>query len=385
MRRPLFAGAVLGAVLLAPGGALAQTTPPPTTTPPLAATAFALTQPSFPPPGHVVTSQVESNDAATADQRIPNLMQKSFAQENRVTGYFMDVGQANYDAKGAEHPIYTRYLVSIYNSVDDATAAFNDQRDGWNTALTNPSSPINGKVTDLSGQQFGDLQAPGLYQATGSTPQGDADVSDLLFKRGQYVIEVWQAALHQYATPYGASALPYLFSVAKALDGIAAGTPPVTTQPAPADFSILTARFEKNGQQLGLTQPALTTTAAGSTVQMSVYAVVRNAAGSAGAKTDFKLTSGKRSAHQTHTFALGSTLADYYAFTLYDVRLPRSGSYSFTATITIGKAKKHATVKIKVSGGKKKVALVLTGPTVEQRAVPKWTGPLLNTAGHGSR
>jgi hypothetical protein len=371
MRRLLFAGAILGTFLLLPARAGAQTTPP-TPTPPLAPTAFALTQPSFPPPGHVFASQVETNDAAAGDQRVLHVATTSFAQENRVTGYFMDVGQANYDTKGVPHPVYTRYLVSIFNSVDDATAAFTDERDAWNGLLNDPTSSVNGKIADLAGQQFGDMQAPGLYEASASTSQGDADLTDLLFKRGPYVFEVWQTALHTDAATYGAGALPFLYSVAKTLDATAAGTPLAAPPPAPADFSILAARFEPNHQEQDLTKPAISSATAGSSVQMTVYVVVRSAGGSSGAKTTFKLAQGKRSMHQSHTFSLGSTLADYYGFTLYDVQLPRSGTYTFTATIKIGKVSKHATVKIKVSGGKKRVAVTLGG-TPAERVAPAWT------------
>lgn len=383
MRRLLSLGALLGTVLLLPTPLRAQTVGTLTPTPPLAPTAFALTQPYFPPPGHVFASQVESNDGATADQRIVHAGVESFAQENRVSGYFMDVGQANYDAKGASHPVYTRYLVSTFNSPDDATAAFNNERDGWNMLLTNPSSPVNGKVADLGGQQFGDAQAPGLYQATVSTSQGDTDISDLLFKRGQYVIEIWQTTMHAYATPYGATALAYLYSLAKTLDAVAAGTPLAAPAPAPVDFSILTARFEKDRQEQDLTKPAISSTTAGSTVQMTVYVVVRSAGGSSGLKTDFKLTQGKRSGHQSHTFSLGSSLPDYYGFTLYDVRVPRSGSYTFTATITIGKVTKHAAVTLKVTG-KKKLSLALSSLTSAPGVAVARVNRPLASAPHGT-
>jgi hypothetical protein len=364
MRRFVFAGGLfaLAVGLALPGTTRAQTnpTPTPTSTPPLAPTAFTLTQASFPPPGHVFTSQVETNVQAAGEQRILHLSTKSFADENRVTGYFMDVGQANYDAKGATHPVFTTYLVSIYNSVDDATSAFTDQMNGWQTLLTDPSSPVTGKTTDLAGQQFGDQQPPGLYQATFSTSQGNADIYELLFRRGQYVIEVWQSELDSYATPFGAGAQPFVFSVARALDAVAAGTAS-TTPPAvqPVDFSLLTARVEPNHQEQDLAKPALTTTSAGSTVQLSVYLVVRNAGGNTKVKTDFKLTQGKRSAHRTHSFSLGATLPDYYGFTLYDVGLPRTGSYTFTGTVTIGKVTKRAAVTIKVSGGHRTISVRL--------------------------
>jgi hypothetical protein len=48
------------------------------------------------------------------------------------------------------------YLVSIFDTADDAAAAFAQQRDGCEFMATDPTSTLTARVTDSNGQQFGD-------------------------------------------------------------------------------------------------------------------------------------------------------------------------------------------------------------------------------------
>jgi hypothetical protein len=178
--------------------------------------AFALTPWYFPPPASILTSRVESTDAAASEPLILHLGVQSFAAEGRVNGYFVDSGVRNLDNHGVTHPVFTRYLVSMFPSVDQAATAFTQQRDGWDAAINDPTSPINGQLVPVS-VPVGEQVSKGIYQAQAQSSTGTAILSELLFQRGPYFIEVWQAMLQKDAAAYGAADRPFVLSLAKAL------------------------------------------------------------------------------------------------------------------------------------------------------------------------
>ena len=200
----------------------------------LSPAAFALQPLDFPIPATVLTSRVETNDLIAQEKSITHFG-APFTTENRVTGYFMEVGRANLKASKALHPIVTSYLVSRFPSSDLAAAAFGQERGGWEDAILHPANGMSSHVSSLKGGQFGDLAARGLYVATTPTTNGPVVVSELLFKRGVYLIEVFQSYFSKDANPYGTAAQPFVISIGHKLDTIAGNndgqTAPPTTAP----------------------------------------------------------------------------------------------------------------------------------------------------------
>ena len=160
-----------------PATATPGSTPTPTATAPpvqlLSPAAFALSAWYFPPPASMLAAQVETNDMAAAEPLILHLSKQSFAAEGRVSGYFADSGVRNMDSKGVDHPVFTRYLVSMFPSVAQAATAFTQQRDGWDGAINDPTSPINGQLDPVS-LQVGDQMSKGVYGAKLQSSAGAA-------------------------------------------------------------------------------------------------------------------------------------------------------------------------------------------------------------------
>jgi hypothetical protein len=298
---------------------------------------FALQTLDFPAPATVLTSRVETNDLATQEKTVTHFG-ATFATESRITGYFMEVGQANVEASGVLHPVVTSYLVSQFPSTDLAAAAFGQERDGWEDTILHPANGISATVTDLQGEQFGELAARGLYVATTTTASGPAVVSELLFKRGVYLVEVFQSYYSKDATPYGASAQPFVLSIGHKLDAIAGGTGQIVppTPVAKPDFAILKVRVEKNGAKADLKKPALSKAKAGTLLRFSAYFTVKNPAPDHSITTDFRLSLNGQSTHHSFTKTLVSGPALYYRYSIHGVKLTVLGTYTVTGTITMG-------------------------------------------------
>jgi hypothetical protein len=195
--------------------------------------AFALQPLDFPTPVTILTSRVESNDLITQEKSITHFG-APFSTENRLTGYFMEAGRANVKAAKVLHPVVTSYLVSRFHSNDLAAAAFGQERGGWEDAILHPANGMSARVSSLKDEQFGDLTARGLYLATTPTANGPVVVSELLFKRGVYLIEVFQSYFSKDANPYGTAAQPFVLGIGHKLDTIAGNdgqTVPPTTVP----------------------------------------------------------------------------------------------------------------------------------------------------------
>jgi hypothetical protein len=58
---------------------------------------------------------------------------------------------------------------------------------------------------------------------------------------------------------------------------------------------------------------------------------------------------GKRTLHKTYKHTLGAYPPDYYHEYVYNVQLPRAGTYNLKVVMTIGKASTSGTATLKVS------------------------------------
>jgi hypothetical protein len=183
---------------------------------------FALRASDFPSPATVLTSRVESNKRVTREQSVTHFG-APFRTEKRITGYFMEVGRGKVKKLMVQHPVVTSYLVSRFPTPDLAAAAFGQERGGWEDSILHPQGGTKAKVVGLEEQKFGELLPRGLYVATTPTAQGPTIVSELIFKRNVYLIEVFQSYYSRDATPYGAASRPYVLSIGHKLDAIAAG------------------------------------------------------------------------------------------------------------------------------------------------------------------
>lgn len=299
--------------------------------------AFALPALDFPAPATVLTSRVESNKLTRQEKSITHFG-ASFATENRITGYFMEVGQANVGASGVLHPVVTSYLASQFPSTDLAAAAFGQERDGWEDTIRHPAGGTVATVTDFKGERFGELAARGLYVATTPTTHGPALVSELLFKRGVYLVEVFQSYYSKDATPYGAADRPFVVSISHKLDAIAAGTSEIAppTPAAKSDFAVVQVRVEKDGARADLQKPSLSRARSGTLLRFSAYFTVKNPAPDHSITTDFRWSHHGQSTHQTFTKTLASGASLYYRYSIRGIKLTQAGTYVLTCTITMG-------------------------------------------------
>jgi hypothetical protein len=178
---------------------------------------------------------------------------------------------------------------------------------------------------DLGGQQFGDQMGKGLYTATFQS------------------------------SSFGAAAQPFIYSLAKELDTLASGGT-LAPRPTPAvDFSIQSVRFEKNKVSHALGTAPLKQVNEGAQVQMGIYIVVRSAPPGAKLSDQYTLTSGPRSLHKKYKHTMGSYPPDYYHLALYNVLIPRAGTYKFKGQVTIGGVTKGGSATLKVTGKTVKV------------------------------
>jgi hypothetical protein len=204
---------------------------------------FALHAPDFPAPATVLTSRVESNKLVTREQSVTHFG-APFATEKRITGYFMEVGRGKVKKLMVRHPVVTSYLVSRFPTPDLAAAAFGQERGGWEDTILHPAGGTSATVTSLKGHKFGELGPRGMYVATTPTAQGPTVVSELLFKRNVYLIEVFQSYYSKDATPYGAAARPFVLSIGHKLDAIAANNSQVLPPNPPPNPDLATVKPE---------------------------------------------------------------------------------------------------------------------------------------------
>jgi hypothetical protein len=285
---------------------------------------------------------------AAAESLILHLGLRSFATEGRVTGYFADSGVRNMDTHGINHAVFTRYLVSMFPSVVQATTAFTQQRDGWDTAINDPTSSINGRLVPVT-LQVGDQMSKGIYEAQLQSSSGTGNLSELLFQRGPYFIEVWQAMLQKDKATYSSVDRPFLLSLAKTLDTIASGQR-LPTLPRPAvKLHMQSVRFEANQTKASLSKAPLKSVKTGSQVQLGAYFVLTSAPPRSQAKGDYWLTMARRTLHKTYKHTLGAYPPDYYHEYVYNVRVPRAGTYHLKVAITIGKVSTSGTASLTVS------------------------------------
>ncbi|HEX6507012.1 MAG TPA: hypothetical protein VF221_05200 [Chloroflexota bacterium] len=371
MKRFGVLGMLVSAALLASHGATHAQTPPtttstatptvtatpgstatPTATPPpvklLNPTAFALSAWYFPPPASILTNQVETNDMATGEGLILHLGTQSFAAEGRTTGYFVDSGVRNLDSHGAQHPVFTRYLVSMFPSVLQASSAFAQQLGGWHMAINDPTSSVNGQLVPVS-IQVGDQMSKGIYQAQLQTSGGTAVLSELLFQRGPYFVEVWQQIYQKDVAAYSAADQPFMLSLARSLDTVASGQRlPALPKPT-AKLHMQSVRFEANGTKQGISKAPLKSAKTGSKVELGAYYVVTSAPPRSQDKGDYWLTMGRRTLHKTYKHTLGTYPPDYYHQYVYNVLVPRAGTYHLRVVISIGKISASGTASLRVS------------------------------------
>jgi hypothetical protein len=273
---------------------------------------------------------------------------QSFAAEGRVSGYYADSGVRNLDIHGATHALFTRYLVSMFPSVAQAATAFAQQRDGWDTVINDPTSPINGQLTPES-LQVGDQMSKGVYQAQVKTSAGTEVLSELLFQRGPYFIEVWQDVLQKDVAKYASGDRPYMLTVAKALDTIASGKRlPALPKPA-VKIHMQSVRFEANNSKASLTKSPLKSVKTGSKVQLGAYFALTSAPARSQVKSDYTLTLGKRTLHKAYKHTLGAYPPDYYHEGVYNVSVPRAGTYHLRIVMSIGKVSTSGTASLTVS------------------------------------
>lgn len=131
----------------------------------------------FPPGATVQASGVETNAAADA-QPIALHFGPSWESEGRVSGYYMEAAAPNPDPNG--HGSVTAYMVSIFSTLQQAQAAWQNQRQAW--ALEDAAGGACGPVN------YGDAG----YNCADSTTTSAGFVSELYFIRGAVLIEIYQ-------------------------------------------------------------------------------------------------------------------------------------------------------------------------------------------------
>lgn len=342
MKQVFILATVLCGVLLLPARTIQAATPP------ADPAAFGLSPRYFPRPASILVSVVESNAQAASNQLIVHFGTASLASLGRTTGYFMQVAQANLDNKGKTHPVFTHLFVSAFGTPDQATAAFQQEKAGWEGLVTLPTSSETVTVQPFNGQQFGDLSAEGLYVDKITTSQGTGDVSFLLFKRGSFLIEVWQSVADAAMQKYGAPAQAFIFSIGKALDAIAQGLAPPTLPKPTVDYSIMSVRFETNNLQFDLTKAPLTRVRAGTTVEAGVYFALRDAPPNAVLHDTFKVTWKGHSLQKKFSHKFGAYPPDYWHFVMYNLTLKNLGTYKVAVTLTINGVTRRGSASIQV-------------------------------------
>lgn len=184
-------------------------------------TIFKLDVTAFPPNSSITVSQVETNDLADAPHGlIVHFDPMTYAEEGRLTGYYEEDVQNNPDAAGQNHPVFTLYLVSIYGTGAQATAAFNAQKAGYDLVVAHPTSSIQTAAIPLTPGQYGDGGQEAEYINALASASGIIDESDLFFVRGPVLVQEVQFFLAVDLDQYGKAALNNFYAIAGQLDQI---------------------------------------------------------------------------------------------------------------------------------------------------------------------
>jgi hypothetical protein len=164
----------------------ATATPVPTSTaqpvPVVDPASFAIAASEFGTGGIVRASQIESNSQADSESLILHFGSLSWEQQGRQSGYFMEVAIAHPDASGA-HVTLVYYHASIFETAQQAAAAWQAQRNGW-------------LLLDSSGGSCagsGLLGDPG-FSCVDSRLSASGDMLESYFKRGHVLIQAWNFA-----------------------------------------------------------------------------------------------------------------------------------------------------------------------------------------------
>lgn len=214
--------------------AMAQTTVDPTV--------FKLDVTAFPPNSSITVSQVETNDLADAPHGlIVHFDPKSYAEEGRLTGYYEEDVQNNPDAAGQNHPVFTLYLVSIYGTRAEATAAFNAQKAGYDLVVAHPTSSIQTSAIPLTPGKYGDGGQEAEYVNVSSSASGILDQSELFFARGPVLVQEVQFFFAVDLDQYGKAAFNNFDAIAARLDQIIQQAyPSAVATPSPTATTIPT-------------------------------------------------------------------------------------------------------------------------------------------------
>jgi hypothetical protein len=171
--------------------------------------AFSLPASAFPPGTRIVRSSVASNVEAETTA-ISHLSSRSFAQEGRLTGFYVNTMQSN-----KTHPIFTQYLVSIFHSSQQAAAAFAAQRSAYaHLAQTFPKE----YVAMAPAHQIGDQTS--LFDHRTSVKKVGFHTLELGFIQGPVYVQVAQSYLESDKR-FEQRAFPFMFHIASRLDAVA--------------------------------------------------------------------------------------------------------------------------------------------------------------------
>jgi len=205
-------------------------------------TVFKLDVTAFPPNSSITVSQVETNDLASGkDILVSHLDPKSFADEGRLTGYYEQATQLNPDSSGQNHPVFTVYLVSIYGTSAEATAAFNAQKAGYDLVVAHPTSSIQTSAIPLTPGKYGDGGQEAEYVNVSSSASGILDESELFFARGPVLVQEVQFFFAVDLDQYGKAAFNNFDAIAARLDQITQQAyPPAVATPSPTATTIPT-------------------------------------------------------------------------------------------------------------------------------------------------
>jgi hypothetical protein len=186
VKAPIKPTAMMTSSPTATATATATWTPVPTSTaqpvPVVDPASFAIAASEFGTGGIVRASQIESNSQADSESLILHFGSLSWEQQGRQSGYFMEVAIAHPDASGA-HVTLVYYHASIFETAQQAAAAWQAQRNGW-------------LLLDSSGGSCagsGLLGDPG-FSCVDSRLSASGDMLESYFKRGHVLIQAWNFA-----------------------------------------------------------------------------------------------------------------------------------------------------------------------------------------------
>jgi hypothetical protein len=143
---------------------------------------FAISASEFGAGALVQSSQIESNTQASNEPLIVHFDSLSWEQEGRLTGYLMDVALPHPDASGS-HTTLVAYHVSIFDTAQQAAAAWQAQRIGWSAVdVTGGSCTGSGLLGDAG------------FSCVDSRLTTSGDLSESYFKRGRVLMQIWNFA-----------------------------------------------------------------------------------------------------------------------------------------------------------------------------------------------